>query len=500
MRGLKTHVAKIRHQVFTEVARIAYESDNLFEDIESIPFKVCPGEVPTVLNSIYHERAIVSERVRLALGLSLRPEDRHVRFTTGIEESLAAEKYYEPPLMQVIPSACQKCEDHKFVVTDQCMGCTAHPCTTVCPRKAISRVQGKAFINQDLCAKCGKCKKACPYDAIAYKKRPCLSSCGVRAIGIDQHGRAKINNDICVSCGMCMVSCPFGAIADKSQIFQLIRCLKQGEEVIAEIAPAFPGQFGTNATQRNVKASLLKLGFAQVYEVALGADIGAIVETHHFVEKVVKGDQPFMLTSCCPAWAVLAKRELKEMAGQVSQELTPMVATARSIKQKHPQAKVVFIGPCTAKKLEAMRRTVRSDVDFVITFEELWAMFRAKNLEPTKCQGDSSFHDATGAGRGYAASGGVIKAINKCLAQYYPEIEIKTDHVEGLFDCKKMLLLAKAGKRNGYLIEGMGCPGGCIGGAGTIMPIEKAREEIEKTVSASSQDIPPVDLLDIKLN
>ena len=226
-------------------------------------------------------------------------------------------------------------------------------------------------------------------------------------------GRAYVNPDKCVSCGMCMVSCPFGAISDKSQIFQLARALSEGEQIIAEIAPAFTGQFGDNINARNLKAALEELGFSQVYEVALGADIGAVAEAHHYVEKVVTGELPFLLTSCCPSWAMLAKKYFPDMIDEVSQELTPMVATARTIKKEHPNAKVVFIGPCAAKKLEAMRRTVRSDVDFVVTFEELQGMFDAKGIDLSEYEAESSFHNATGAGRGYAVAGGVASAIEK---------------------------------------------------------------------------------------
>ena len=296
-----------------------------------------------------------------------------------------------------------------------------------------------------------------------------------------------------------MSACPFGAIADKSQIFQLIRALKEGGEIIAEIAPAFVGQFGDNITPRNLKAALKELGFAEVYEVALGADIGAIAETHHYVNKVVTGELPFLLTSCCPAWAMLAKTQFPTLIDQVSQELTPMVATARTIKKEHPEARVVFIGPCAAKKLEAARRTVRSDVDFVITYEELQAMFDAKDIDLTEYEAESSFHNATGAGRGYAAAGGVAAAIEECVKEYYPGVPVNIRHAEGLAECKKTLMLAKAGKMNGCLIEGMACPGGCIAGAGTNIEVAKAKKALNTFVANSSKNIPAKELEEIEL-
>ena len=459
IRGLDTTVRKIRRQVFEEVARLGFHAnaETLHNDMEEIPYRMVNDETK-YRDSVYRARAIVRERLRLAMGLSLRPEDKPVHLTAGVEASNISDKYYEPPLMQVIPSACMACEERGYEVSNMCKGCLAHPCMEVCPKGAISMVNGKSYIDQEKCIKCGKCKSACPYDAISKKERPCQQACGVNAIISDAQGRAKINNDKCVSCGMCMVNCPFGAISDKSQIFQLARALAEGDEIVAEIAPAYAGQFGDNITPRNLKAALQELGFSEFYEVALGADIGA-----------------------------------------VSEELTPMVATARTIKKEHPNAKVVFIGPCAAKKLEAMRRTVRSDVDFVITFEELQAMFDAKDIDLTKYEAESSFHNATGAGRGYAVAGGVAEAIEKCIREYYPGTEVNIEHAEGLAECKKVLALAKAGKMNGCLIEGMGCPGGCVAGAGTNIPVAKAQKKIKDFVKASSNEIPPKELEEIEL-
>ena len=499
MRGLHTQVSDLRKDVFVEVARIAYESDNINDDLESIPYKLSPDENPRFRDSIYRERAVSSERTRLALGLSLRPQNKPVHITSGLDEATVDEMYYEPPLMQVIPSACNACEDNVYEVSNLCRGCLAHSCMEVCPRDAITHVDGQAHIDKSKCIKCGKCKSACPYDAIGKKVRPCSVACGVKAIESDEYGRAVINQDKCLSCGMCMVSCPFGAIADKSQIFQLIRCMKNGGEVVAEIAPAYAGQFGKEATPDKIYAALLKLGFSQVYEVALGADIGAVTEAHDYVYHVKTGEKPFLLTSCCPAWSMLAKKQFPEIIDSVSKELTPMVATARSIKKEHPNAKVVFIGPCAAKKLEAMRKTVRSDVDFVITFEELDAMFEARGIDPKTIESQGHLHDATAAGRGYAVSGGVSKAIENCIHEYYPDVEVQIEHVEGLDECKKVLMLAKAGRKNGYLIEGMGCPGGCVAGAGTLIPVPEAKKDVQQIVKDSTKKLPPKQLREIEL-
>ena len=167
-----------------------------------------------------------------------------------------------------------------------------------------------------------------------------------------------------------------------------------------------------------------------------------------------------------------------------------MVATARIIKREHPDAQVVFIGPCASKKLEASRRTIRSDVDFVITFEELTGMFEARGILLEEIKAMDEMEDATGAGRGYGVAGGVAGAIEECIKTYYPGTEVKIEHAEGLTECKKMLLLAKAGRKNGCLIEGMACPGGCVAGAGTNIAIPQAMKEVAKFKAQARETVP----------
>lgn len=489
MRGIDTQVRKNRRRIFKEVAKLAYTSEDLINDVEALPYKIVDYD-ESEYDSIYRERAITRESIRLAMGLSLRPEDVPVHATQGLTASNITEKYYEPPLMQVIPSACNACPENKYDVTDKCMACVAHPCREVCPTGAITMKNKKSVIDQEKCIQCGKCKAVCPYDAISHQIRPCLDHCGVNAIKNDDKGRARIDQDLCVSCGQCMVSCPFGAIADKSQIFQLIKALNAGQKIVAQVAPAFVGQFGAKVSAGQIKEALKQIGFYDVVETAIGADLGAMEEAKHYVETVAAGKLPFLLTSCCPSWSVLAKKYFPETIDKISNSLTPMVATARIIKEKHPDAKVVFIGPCAAKKLEASRRTVRSDVDFVITFEELTGIFEAREIILEEIQTEEDFHDATGAGRGYGVAGGVAEAIEECIREYYPDTEVNIEHAESLTDCKKILILAKAGKKNGCLIEGMACPGGCVAGAGTNIPIMNASKEVNKFKNSADSRIP----------
>ncbi|MBE5847165.1 MAG: 4Fe-4S dicluster domain-containing protein [Lachnospiraceae bacterium] len=490
MRGIETQVRKIRRIIFKEIANLAYHSENLIDDMEALPYKIINYTQATYRESVYRERAVVRERLRLAMGMSLRPENVPIHLTQGLEESNISEKYYEPPLLQVIPSACNACPLNEYRVSDSCMGCVAHPCQEVCPRGAISTVDGKSVIDQEKCIKCGKCKAVCPYDCISHRARPCSAACGVNAIKTDEAGRAVIDSDLCVSCGQCMVSCPFGAIADKSQIFQLIRAMQTGKEIIAQVAPAFAGQFGPNVTAPMLKTALKQLGFSDVYETAIGADRGAIAEAEHYVHSVATGELPFLLTSCCPSWSMLAKKFFPETIDKISNALTPMVATARVIKKEHPDASVVFIGPCASKKLEASRRTVRSDVDFVITFEELLGMFDAKGIDLETIEAADEVNDATSAGRGYGVAGGVADAIERCIREYYPDVEVNIEHAESLAECKKMLMLAKVGKKNGCLIEGMACPGGCIAGAGTNIPIPEAQKQLQKFKESADKTLP----------
>ena len=502
MRGVETRIQEIRHRIFREVARMAYHTEwPVDKRIEELPYKIIPGEVGNFRNDVFLERAIVGERLRLAMGLPYRSAAEHAPVSDNIEAADRPETYYTPPLINVIKFACNACHEKRVFVTDGCQGCLAHPCEEVCPKDAIKldRTNGRSHINDDKCIKCGRCADVCSYKAIIIQERPCAAACGMDAISTDENGKADIDYDKCVSCGMCLVNCPFGAIADKSQIFQVIRAIQSGERVYAAVAPAFVGQFGPKVTPGKLRAAMKALGFADVFEVAVGADLCATQEAIDFIQEVPE-KLPFMATSCCPAWSMMAKKFFPTMIDNISQELTPMVATARKVKQEQPDAKVVFIGPCASKKLEAMRRTVRSDVDFVLTFEELDAMFDAREIDPASFEEDGSLHDATAAGRGYAVAGGVAGAIEACLKEYYPDVPVHIEHAESLAECKKVLALAKAGKLNGCMIEGMACPGGCMGGAGTNVPVAKSSKELKKFLASCSKKLPPKGLVDIELN
>lgn len=476
-RGVYTPVTEIRRRVFKEVARLAYtmDLDKPCPGLDDLPFKVIPGDHAEFRGSVFLERAIVAERVRLAMGLPLRPSDRPVHLSDGVELAMRPETYYEPPLVNVIKFACHACQEHSFVVSDQCQGCLAHPCTVVCPTNAITVKDGKAHIDQETCIKCGRCKKVCPYTAIIQRERPCAAACGMHCIHSDAEGKADIDYERCVSCGQCLVHCPFGAIADKSQLFQVILSIRTGQEIIAAVAPAFVGQYGGRGDVSKLREAFRIMGFAGLEEVAIGADLCSVDEAHDYLNKVPH-EIDFMATSCCPAWAMMARGEFPEHKGNISMALTPMTLTARMIRKRHPKAKIVFIGPCSAKKLEAQDPAVRSEVDFVLTFEEVQGMLDAHDISYTELPKgeDNDFDHASSDGRGYAVAGGVAHAVANVIKQEQPGKEIPIAGAQTLDECRQMMKDATSGKYPEHLLEGMACPGGCIAGPGTLQSLKKS--------------------------
>ena len=488
MRGIPSLITDIRKNVFTEVARLAYSGKG-YEGVDELPYIIVPGDQPLHRESVFLERAIASERVRLAMGLNIRPiQTRHL-MTEGMDEAAVAEQYYQPPLINIIPYACHACPTNRYMVSNYCQNCLAASCQKVCPKGAISFKNNRSYIDLDKCIRCGKCEKACPYNAIVHLERPCQAACGMDAIVSDENGKATINQDKCVACGQCLVSCPFGAIVDKGQIFQVIQSILQGDKVIAIVAPAFIGQFGKHSTPGKFIAAMKKLGFARIVEVAVGADMCTIEEAKDFLEKV-PNEQKYMATSCCPAWHSMIHKLFPDQTGNISMTLTPMVFTARLMKKKHPGCKVVFVGPCAAKKLEAIREDIRSDVDFVLTFEELQGMFEAKEINFETIEPMYDLNEGTAAGRGFAVSGGVAGAVEKMIHETNPDQKIQTARAEGLRECRKLMTLAKAGKYDGYLLEGMACPGGCVAGAGTLLPVDLAAKVVGRYQQEADQESP----------
>ena len=357
----ETQLKKLKHEVLTEVARLAKNDDINLESIEKVPYEVIKGDVAQYRCCVYKERAIVLERAKLAAGYLANGDNA--------EESLIDIRPDEQ-IIYVIEAACDRCPINKFNVTDSCRNCLAHRCQEACNFGAITIVNGRAYINQELCKECGGCKKACPYDAISEVMRPCKRSCPTGALDINPDDRrAMIKEEICVNCGSCMRSCPFGAISDKSLIVPVAKRLGRNRKMYAVVAPAITGQFGPTMNYGKVRNAIKSLGFEDMVEAALGADAVTVHEANEFVERMERGDK-YMTNSCCPGFLSFIEKTNPSEKDRISGTVSPMVVAARFIKKNDPDAKVVFIGPCTAKKGEAVRVGIADAVDYVLTFED----------------------------------------------------------------------------------------------------------------------------------
>ncbi len=456
MRKFDTKVQYLKYKVLREVARRAW--DGLTPDeVLDIPKVIVPGKVPTMRCCVYKERAILGERVKLAMG------GDH----TG-------------NIIQVIDIACDECPAAGYEVTDNCRGCLAHRCEDVCKRKAISFDHHHvAHIDKTQCVECGQCSKVCPFGAIVNRKRPCQNACKVKAIDISPEGAASINDEKCIQCGACVYQCPFGAISDRSFITDVIDILNKSEgnkayKVYAIVAPAFSSQF-THAKVGQAITGLKQLGFHAVIEAALGADMVSMSESKELAEKGV------LTSSCCPAFVRYIKTAFPELTPFVSHNLSPMASIAKYIKSTDPTAKIVFVGPCTAKKAERELDSVKDIVDAVLTFEELQALFDSKDMEISELPEDV-LDNASYFGRIFARSGGLSEAVNQALKEQNIDFEVKPVVCSGIEECRMALLkLSKNPKiLGGNFIEGMACLGGCINGAGCLTHGEKNKAEVDK--------------------
>lgn len=466
----ETQLKKLKHDVLTEVAKLAKDDNLTIESIERIPYEIIQGNKAMYRCCVYKERAIVLERAKLAAGYLSNGDNIDDEFVDIREDD---------QIIYVIEAACDRCPINKFSVTDSCRNCIAHKCHEVCNFGAITYAGGRAYINQELCKECGMCKNSCPYNAIAEVMRPCKKVCPTGALDINESDRrAMIKEEICVNCGSCMNACPFGAISDKSLIVPVAKRLKRGRKMYAIVAPAITGQFGPKISYGKIKNAIKKLGFLDMVEAACGADAVTVHESKEFLERMENGD-PYMTNSCCPGFLNYIEKTMPSEVKRVSGTVSPMIATARYIKSIDPEAKVVFIGPCTAKKSEAARQSLRGAVDYVLTFEELVALFSAFDVDIEKCE-EEIVDDASIFGRGFGAQGGLTAAIENYIKSQGLEVSFKPVKVSGGSEIKKTMTLARIGKLQGNFIEGMMCEGGCINGAGTLVTPFKSKLTFNK--------------------
>lgn len=458
MRKFETDVQLVRYEVFKEVSKLAFDG-TLEKKYKNIPKTLNPGPKARFRCCVYKEREITKKRVKLAMG-----GDRN-----------------NPNIVEVIGAACDECPINRFTVTEACRGCMAHRCSEACPVGAIYHVGQRAYINQQKCIECGKCKAACQYDAISDVMRPCRRSCPVDALSIDDDKKAVIDNDKCIQCGACVYQCPFGAIMDKSQIVDVINELKKSQQnqairVYAVVAPAISSQFAY-AKLGQVMQGIKDIGFYDVVEAALGADLVAYKETLEFAEEVEEKD--FVTSSCCPAFVSLIQKKYPELQSNISTSVSPMIAVSRLIKSIDEKASVVFIGPCVAKKKEIRQADLAGSTDYAISFEELCAMFDAKEIDLANLP-EYELNNASLFGRIFARTGGLSEAIKHVKEQYDIKTDFRPVTCDGVTECEKALKLAKVKRLDGNFIEGMVCSGGCIGGPLSLTHGPKDKREVDK--------------------
>lgn len=463
----------IKYKVLKEIIK-AKKNNSLLGDLFSIPEKIIPGPEAETRCCIYKERAIITERINCVIN---NVTDKNV---------------------SVINLACDECPVYRFSVTEACRGCLAHHCRENCPVGAIEIINKRAHIDQDKCIECGKCKSVCPYEAISDVKRPCKTACKTDALNIDpETKKAIIEYEKCINCGACISRCPFGAITDKSHILDIMKLIDKSVnntnyKVYGIIAPAISAQGKVEID--NIISAVKKLGFYEVVEAAFGADLVAAYEAKLLEEELKH--KKFITSSCCPAFVSYIKLKYPELSGNISTAVSPMIATARIIKKADPDAKIVFIGPCVAKKTEIKQENFKDDIEYAMSFEELQAFLDAYDINPEECE-SSPLDNASYFARIFARSGGVSEAIKNEIKAKNLDVELKPVICNGLEECDKALKMAKLGRLNGNFIEGMACKGGCVNGpvslfkktTGTSVINNSAEAAKNKCVKSTFQDM-----------
>ena len=471
MAKFDTRVQELKYKVLKEIACASF-NDTLLEEYNEIPNRIVPGPKPTMRCCIYKERAIVLERMKLALGGNKDINN----------------------VIEVIKIACDDCPLGGYEVSNRCRGCIAHRCESVCPRNAVSfdPVTRSAKIDKSRCVNCGMCAKACQYNAIQNFQRPCEQACKLKAITMDEDHLCEINDEKCVQCGACVYQCPFGAIMDKSYITHVIKLLKDSEEskkypVYAIVAPSIASQFKDYKIGQVVTA-INKLGFKSTIEAALGADLVSYNEALELAEK------GFLTSSCCPAFKAFVEKNYPHFKDNISKNLSPMATIAKWVKDHEPNCHIVFIGPCVAKKKEVQLEPVKSIVDYTLTFEELQALIDAKGIEIEKLE-ETKLDDASYYGRIFARSGGLTEAVRQALSEHGLDFDYCPLTVDGLDNCRVALSKASSPNRDFNFIEGMACIGGCVGGPCSLthevrnkLDVEKHGSEVkEKTIYETTE-------------
>ena len=456
-----SNILKFRHGIYEELCKIAWEKELEDSDIDKLVYKMIPGPKPDFRCCIYKEREIMRQRIRL------------------IQDMDVNDKPADGNIVQVIDAACDECPISSYSVTDNCRFCLGRPCKANCKFDAITEGEFRMHIDNGKCKECGLCAKACPFQAIVHLERPCKRSCPVDAISYDEYGYCRIDNEKCIRCGHCIHSCPFGAISSKTNLIQVIKEIKAGKEVYAMCAPATEGQFGESINMNSIRQALKKIGFVDMIDVGLGGDLTAAFEALEWSEAKLENKK--LTTSCCPAFINMIKKHFPDIYKEnVSNTVSPMCAVSRLLKTMHKDCITVFIGPCIAKKSEASEMNIDGNADYVLTYGELSALLRSRGI---KFEDSVEYtQEASVYGKRFANAGGVAEAVLQCMKERNEDVSnIKYERATGGAECKKALLLLKAGKLDTDFIEGMVCDGGCVGGPSrhlTEQEVFKAREKL----------------------
>lgn len=462
----------LRRELMTLMLKeLSKGTDELRKNIDRIPYIMRPrgGEVSRCC--LYKDRAMLKYRAMCILGFGVDDEtDEMTTLAQYTDLALAREKVEQEPL-SVMTEACSACVKVNYVVTNMCRGCVGRACMMNCNKGAIRFENGQAHIMSEKCVNCGLCQKNCPFHAIVYMPVPCEEACPVGAISKDEMGKEHIDPKKCIYCGRCISACPFGAVMEKSHIIDIHKAIKSDRKVIAIVAPAIAGQF--KAPLQDIMAAIGRLGFDEVREVAKGADMTTKNEAIEFIEKMEAGE-PFMTTSCCPSYYMLAARHLPEVKPFVSHTRSPMIYSAQIEKEANPDAVIVFVGPCLAKRYEAYHDI---NIDYVLSFEEVGTMFVANGVNPmekSELQLDSSINPTS---RGYAATAGVMHAV---AVEIGDRAEVRPIVIDGITKQSIRELKGYAKSCPGNMVEVMACEGGCVNGCNVIANPKIATRQVQE--------------------
>ncbi len=315
------------------------------------------------------------------------------------------------------------------------------------------------------CKNCYKCIRHCPVKSIRFSGN-----------------QAHIVQNECILCGRCFVVCPQNAkqIADSTEI---VRTLMSGRlPVIASLAPSFVANY-ENVGIESMREALKKIGFADAEETA----IGATMVKKEYEKILAEGEQDVLISSCCHSVNLLVQKHFPSVLPFLADVMSPMQAHAADIKRRNPEAKVVFIGPCVAKKDEA---EYYDGVDAVLTFEELSLWFARENVVPEQRPDEKE----GGLSRLFPTTGGILKSMD-CTNKGYQYLA-----VDGVENCMAALRDIEAGKLHKCFIEMSACVGSCVGGPvmekahhsalrGTLAVTEYAGEKDFEVADVSSDDM-----------